>query len=104
MLTFEEARDKAESHLKILCREFGREDLVLFDKFVSAHPRGWLFPYNTQRYTETRFPLDGVVGNRPMFVDKVDGTLHIVPIGHIDKWIDAYAARAERKEPPSIQE
>ena len=93
LLTFDEARDKAQKRLVELGREFERDDLVLFLSAVSEHSRGWVFPYNTSRYIETRFPLDGLVGNRPIFVDNRNGSVHIIPLGSIERWLDDYAAR-----------
>lgn len=37
---------------------------------------GWIFFYNSNRYLETRSPLEALGGNGPIVVERVGGRLH----------------------------
>ncbi len=87
MITFEQALGIARARIA----EYGREDFAVNLEAVAEHPCGWIFPYNTKKYLETKFPPDGVVGNRPIFVDRHDGSAHVIPLGSKEEWLKQYA-------------
>ena len=60
MLTFEQAREKARESILKLAREVRDQEFVILDDRVSERVRGWVFPYNTKKFAETKNPRDGV--------------------------------------------
>jgi Immunity protein 35 len=90
MLTFEQAREKALETILKLAREVGGQEFAILDDRVSERARGWMFPYNTRKFVETRNVPDGVGGNGPIFVDRNNETVHILPSGGYSNWMDEY--------------
>jgi hypothetical protein len=92
MLTFERAVENAKSYLETLGpADFGRNDLQISFQFIQQHDLGWVLPYNTTKFLESKNPIDGLVGNRPLFVDIIDGSVHVISAGPIDKLVEGYA-------------
>jgi hypothetical protein len=90
MLTIEEAREKAQQKLLEMADALpGREFVILNDRILEG-TRGWMFPYNTKQFIETKNPLDGVVGNGPIFVDRQNGNLYVLPSGGYRRWLEEY--------------
>src|SRR5664280_46258 len=81
MITFEQAREKAQLKLLALAREQLTSDFTILDGQVQERKRGWVFPYNTKRFVETKNPQDGLVGNGPIFVDRDSGEIYALPSG-----------------------
>jgi hypothetical protein len=90
MLTFEQAREKARETIQELSRGGHGRECVILDEHVRECVRGWLFPYNTKKFLETGNPLDGMVGNGPVLVDRENGTVHVLPTGGLAVWLDEY--------------
>jgi hypothetical protein len=72
----DEARRVALEHLKSLQTQESSE-LVLLENQTTEHDFGWVFFYNTARFTETRDPLSGLAGNASLVVTRADGRLHV---------------------------
>ena len=78
MLTLDAALEKARTALTTLPELRGRANLTILEQHVRARARGWVFPY------------DGLVGYGPLFVDKTDGTVHLLPSARVEEWLDAF--------------
>ena len=91
MLTFDEALAEAENKVAELAREIpGSDELVILHDLIRERARGWVFPFNTKRFLETRYPLDGLVGYGPIFVDKQTGHTYVLGSARIQAWLDTY--------------
>jgi Immunity protein 35 len=90
MLTFKEARQRAEKKILELAGESPGREYAILDSHVRERARGWLFPYNTTMYVQTGNPFDGVVGNGPVFVDRETGSVHVLPSGGFTYWLGEY--------------
>jgi len=90
MVTFEQAREKAQEKLLELARQVPALEIVIHDEGIRERARGWMFPYNTRRFFETRHPSDGLVGNGPIFVDRESGNVYVLPSGGYRSWLDEY--------------
>jgi hypothetical protein len=54
---------------------------------------GWVFRFNTREYVETGNELASLVGNLPLFVDRLDG--HIYTDDSTESYIEGY--RSDRR-------
>jgi len=91
MLTFNEALAKAQNKIVELASEIpGHDQLVILHELVRERSRGWVFPFNTNRFVETRYPLDGLVGYGPIFVDRRTGDVYLLGAARIQAWLDTY--------------
>ncbi|MDX2086317.1 MAG: YrhB domain-containing protein [Kofleriaceae bacterium] len=87
MLTHDEARFIAESHL----RATSTHDVVIVDRHTIERRWGWVFFYNTRQFVETGDRDHGLIGNAPLFVDRVDGHLWISGTGFpIEHYLRVY--------------
>jgi hypothetical protein len=90
MITFERAKEIAQRKLLELASEVPQREFKILEDRILERSRGWMFPYNNKRFVETKNPLDGVVGNGPIFVDRADGSIHLLPSGGYHHWLEAY--------------
>ena len=91
MLNFNEALEKAQNKLVELAGEIpGHDELVILHDHIRESARGWVFPFNTKRFVETRYPLDGLLGYGPLFVDKQTGHLYVLGSARVQAWLDTY--------------
>ena len=91
MLTLVEARLKVIELLRSLeAQDKESRRLAVNDSYVSERTRGWTFPYNTVRFLETKRPQDGLVGNGPIFVDKLTEKMYALPSGGWKQMLDEY--------------
>lgn len=91
MLTFNEALAKAQNKVVELASQIpGNDPLVIVHELIRERDRGWVFPFNTKRFVETRYPLDGLVGYGPIFIDKQTGQMHLLGSARIQAWLDTY--------------
>jgi hypothetical protein len=90
MLTYDEALAKARERVAEAALQLSGRELVVREDLVTERARGWTFPYNTKRFLETKNPLDGLVGNGPILVDKYNGSVHHTPSGGSIAWLEEY--------------
>jgi Immunity protein 35 len=90
MLTYEEAVAKAREAIAALPEPLPSRDIVVVEDRVQPRARGWVFPFQTREFLETRDPRKGLLGAGPIFVDKFNGSVHQVPTGGMQPWIEAY--------------
>ncbi|HEV2990128.1 MAG TPA: YrhB domain-containing protein [Candidatus Angelobacter sp.] len=90
MITFEQAKEKAQRKLLEMASEVPQREFTILEDRILERSRGWMFPYNTKRFLETKNPLDGVVGNGPIFVDRADESVHVLPSGGYRHWLEEY--------------
>lgn len=58
--------------------DFASAEPVLLDDKTEESPEGWVFPYQSARFLVSRNPVDGLIGNAPLFVSRSTGSA-----GHI---------------------
>jgi Immunity protein 35 len=79
--------------------------MLTFDETLAVaaeeRKRGWAFPYNTKRFAETQNPLDGLLGNGPVFVDRATGEVHALGSARIRAWLEEYDRTGT---PPNIRD
>jgi hypothetical protein len=90
MLTFDETLAIATTWVADRAREVPGRELVILDGHIEERKRGWAFPYNTKRFAETKNPLDGLLGNGPVFVDRATGEVHALGSAKIRAWLEEY--------------
>jgi hypothetical protein len=90
MLTYEEALAKAREAIAGLDEPLPSRDIVVVEDRVQPRERGWVFPYQTREFLESNDPRKGLLGLGPIFVDKLNGSVHFVPTGGMKPWIEAY--------------
>ena len=90
MLTFDEALARATAWVTNQAREVPGRELVVLNEHIEERKRGWALPYNTKRFAETHNPLDGLLGNGPVFVDKETGDIHALGSAKIHAWLEEY--------------
>jgi hypothetical protein len=59
-----------------LGREDDVPDLTIIDNETIECDFGWVFLYETKKYLESGDFRDGLLGNAPIIVSKLDGSLH----------------------------
>jgi Immunity protein 35 len=90
MLTFDETLAIATAWVANRAGEVPGRELVILDGHIEERKRGWAFPYNTKRFAETQNPLDGLLGNGPVFVDRATGEVHALGSARIRAWLEEY--------------
>jgi len=48
---------------------------IVLDEKTIEKDFGWIFFYNSERFTITRNPIHRLAGNGPVFVNKITGTV-----------------------------
>jgi hypothetical protein len=88
LLRYEQAERIVQTYLEAMFR--GRADIVR-DRTI-AKPYGWIFFYQSRRWTETRKLSDALLGGGPIFVNRFDlDVQHITGAGtNLDEWIKTY--------------
>jgi Immunity protein 35 len=90
MLTYEEALARAREAISALHDPLPSRDIIVVEDRVQTRARGWVFPFQTREFLQTKDPRKGLLGMGPLFVDKLDGSVHQVPSGGMQPWIEAY--------------
>ncbi|MBV8750777.1 MAG: hypothetical protein JO103_13815 [Candidatus Eremiobacteraeota bacterium] len=90
MLTYEQALAKAREEIAAFEEPLPSRDIVVVEDRVQERARGWVFPYQTRAFLETHDPRQGLLGMGPIFVDKLNGSVHVVPTGGMKPWIEEY--------------
>lgn len=98
MLTYEQALDKAREAIAGLDEPLPSRDIVILEDRVQTRERGWVFPFQTRSFLATNDPKQGLLGLGPVFVDKLDGSVHFVPTGGMKPWIETYDATGKPPE------
>lgn len=69
----------------------GGNDLVLLEERTIEKSFGWVFFYDSRKFLETRDPLQALLGNAPLIVDRRDGSVHLTGTGRpIEFYIERY--------------
>jgi immunity protein 35 of polymorphic toxin system len=90
MLTFDETLAIAAAWVANRAQEAPGRELVILNGHIEERRRGWAFPCNTKRSAETQNPLDGLLGNGPVFVDRATGEVHALGSAKIRAWLEEY--------------
>jgi hypothetical protein len=107
MLSEHDARRLAERALAEMAFDGG---LVIIG--VEQFEPGWVFCYDSVRHQQTKASSDSIVGNAPLLVDRVDGTVHVTGTARpTEDYIAEYIAARPRDdlhtdavEPPVCEE
>ena len=90
MLTFDEARTRAEELLDAEVRPWLDDDVVI-DSAATVHTDTyWVFFYNTRAYLETKSIIHALAGNGPIIVSVNDGRTRLA--GSATPWEDQVLA------------
>jgi hypothetical protein len=93
MITFDDATEAAERHLRQMSEELGY-DLAIDHGATMRGPRGWMFFWNSRQYLEDGSLSDAMLGNGPLLVDAETGTVEPQsPLVSLDEYHDV--ARGE---------
>ena len=88
MLSFKKARKIAESWVEIVTDG----DAAIDRELTQTRPYGWLFCWNSKKYLSNRENTElRLVGNVPIFIDRVNGELYVAGPAGID-WFAEYEA------------
>ena len=68
-----EARKIAEDFLDVEIRARFPHEVVVVEEAISDRGDAWIFPYNGRGYLERMDPMEIMLGNLPVAVDKVTG-------------------------------
>jgi hypothetical protein len=99
MLSFDQAREIATDYLRRLFAE-KCQDVVIIEHEIIEKPYGWIFPYQRQRYLETRKVRDAVIGGRPILIDKQTSKVVVFgSFGSPDYWCWLYENGKTREDP-----
>lgn len=87
MLQFEKALKLAESWLSVVVGNHA----IIDTRNIKTLPYGWIFPWNSKQYlADLARPFDlCLIGNNPIFVDRVNAELLVAGPAGID-WIQEY--------------
>ena len=88
MLTFKQARRIAEAWIGVITDD----QSAIVREGVRTLPYGWIFPWNSKEYlADTSKEENALVGNVPIFVDRVNGEVFVAgPVGL--NWQERYEA------------
>jgi hypothetical protein len=90
-----EARSLAERYLSEL-QTSPPAELVIFDEQTIETDFGWVFFWNSKKYRETGEFRDTLAGNRPLIVDRRDGSVHNTPIAYsVEQNLENYRANRQ---------
>lgn len=92
MISINEAKQPAESHLASLSADLEPDAVVIIDSHTIERSFGWMFFYQSQKYLETGNFTHCLVGNAPLIVNRLTG--EIVETGTADT-IEHYLAEYE---------
>jgi immunity protein 35 of polymorphic toxin system len=82
------------SHLRV---EDG-DDLVLLEKETLERPFGWVFFYNSKRFVDTHDDRYALIGNGPLIVDRLDGSVHLTGTAcPLEFFLERYAQTPEQE-------
>jgi hypothetical protein len=88
-IKYKDARALADKWVEIASG--GTADIL--EECTITRPYGWVFFWQSKRYIETRDPMDSLLGNAPIIVDRVNfellGTGTADPIEHYLKEYEA---------------
>ncbi|MBV8580249.1 MAG: hypothetical protein JO225_04005 [Candidatus Eremiobacteraeota bacterium] len=90
MLTYEEALAKARATIAAFDEPLPSRDIIIIEERMQERARGWLFPYQTREFLATKDPRKGLLGMGPIYVDKLNGSVHVVPTGGASAWVEEY--------------
>jgi hypothetical protein len=88
--TIGEAKNLAEWHLANVAGA-SPDAVVIIDDSTIETDFGWIFVWNSRRYSESRDFRDTLLGNVPLIVDRANGSVHeTCTFLSIDEIIDRY--------------
>jgi hypothetical protein len=58
------------------------DEFIIIDDQVIATEFGWVFPYNSKKFLETKELIYAVLGNAPIIFDNRDDSIHITGTSH----------------------
>ena len=99
MLSFAQAHDLANSHIRRrFAQRFG-DDVVIADERTIEKAYGWIFFYQRRQYLETGNPRDGLIGLGPLLVDKNTGKIIVFgSFGTTEYWCSLYESGKVRED------
>lgn len=93
MITYEQARQLAQEHIKsqeaIIKKEFPSNSLVI--EHSSEFENGWIFYFNSRLFLETHNNIYRAIGLGPVIVGKKRGEVYQAgSTGNEDHWINKF--------------
>jgi hypothetical protein len=99
VLEEQDARRLAEAYLA----ETASEALAILA--VDEYDVGWVYFWNTRRYQRSLDRWDGLVGNAPFLIDRVDGSMHHIGAGDdISDFVQRHREGGSQNESMTTQE
>ncbi len=99
MISINEAKQLAESHLASLSAELEPDAVVIIDSHTIERSFGWVFFYQSQKYVESRNFTDCVVGNAPLIVNRLTGEIVETGTAHpIEHYVVEYEASINQSD------
>jgi hypothetical protein len=66
---------------------------AIMPEHTMSRSYGWVFFYQSKSYLASKQPLDMLVGNAPIIVDKVSGEIRVTGTAHpIEQYLTEYEA------------
>ena len=98
MVDFAKARALAEDELRTMNQAIPDDEIVIQDDHTIERDFGWVFFYNLKRFVETGDHTYALIGNAPIIVDRMDGSLHPTGTGRpIEEYIFEYEKNRTRR-------
>lgn len=75
-IDYDTAMDLVRDYLGTRSSSLVDDDLVILDQYTHHLPFGWVFFYQSRRFTMSGDPGDMLGGNAPLLVEKSTGRIH----------------------------
>ncbi len=99
MIDFTMAHALVEAELLKMKRFILDDDIIIMDDRTIERDFGWVFIYNTKRFVETGDHNYTLIGNAPIIVDRIDGSLHPTGTGRpIEEYIREYEKKRQYRK------
>ena len=91
MLTYQGTLRLARDYLGKTSAELQSEPVCILEDQTIERSFGWVFFFNSVKFLQTRYPLDRLLGNGPLLVDKSKGCIIQLGTAHaVEKYIEDY--------------